>query len=60
MSYLEKVKKLFGGKLPKSFSIHMKHMLFQVSEKEEAAKVFFEVLMTDKEEKQKAKQLGLI
>jgi len=60
MSYIDKVKKLFDGKLPKSFSIHMKHMLFQPNEKEEAAELFFRILMHDKDEKKKAKELGLL
>ncbi|MBW7868867.1 MAG: hypothetical protein H3C31_11130 [Brumimicrobium sp.] len=60
MSYIEKVKKLFGGQLPKSFKIHMKHGEFKPSEKEDAAESFFKVLMTDKDDKKKAKELGLI
>ena len=60
ISYIEKVKKLFGGKLPKSFKIHMKHGEFKPSEKEEAAKSFFNVLVTDGEDRKKAKELGLI
>lgn len=55
MTYLEKVKKLFGGKLPKSFSLHMKYGEFNPSEKEAAAESFFKVLMTDKDEKKKQK-----
>ena len=60
MSYLDKVEKLFDGKLPKSFSIHMKHMLFKSNEKEEAAELFFRILMHDKDERKKAKELGLL
>lgn len=60
MSYVEKVKKLFGGKMPKSFKIHMKHGEFKPSEKESAAESFFKVLMNDKDDKEKAKKLGLI
>lgn len=60
MSFLEKIKKLHGGKLPKSFKLHMKYMEFKPSETENAAKSFFRILMTDDEEKKKAKELGLI
>lgn len=60
MTYLDKVKKLFNGRLPKSFSLHMKYGEFKPSEKEEAAETFFQVLMTDKDDKMKAKKLGLI
>ncbi|MCZ2393287.1 MAG: hypothetical protein LC105_05485 [Chitinophagales bacterium] len=60
MSYLEKVKKMFDGKLPKSFFLHMKYGEYHPNEKEEAAKYFFRVLMTDKDDKRKAKSLGLI
>ena len=29
MSFLDKIKKLHGGKLPKSFELHMKYMEFK-------------------------------
>lgn len=60
MTYVEKVKILFGGKLPKSFALHMKYGEFEPTEKEEAAQSFFKVLMTDKDDKKKAEELGLI
>ncbi len=60
MSYLDKIKKLFGGKLPKSFSLHLKYGEYLPNETELAAKVFFKILMSDVEEKKKAKELGLI
>lgn len=60
MSYIEKVKKLFGGKLPKSFMLHMKYGEYKPSEKEEAAKKFFTILVRDGEDRKKAKELGLI
>lgn len=60
MSYIEKIKKLFDGKLPKSFSLHMKYMEFDPSEKEEAAKDFFQTILQFPERKKKAKQLGLV
>jgi hypothetical protein len=53
MSYIDKVKKLFDGKLPKSFSLHMKYGEYLPEEKEEAAQVFFKVLMHDKDDKKK-------
>jgi hypothetical protein len=60
MSYLEKVKKLFDGKLPKSFKLHMHYMEFKPNEEEAAAELFFRVLMGSSKDKKKAKQLGLI
>lgn len=60
MSELEKVKKLHNGKTPKSFILYMKYGEFQPEQEEEAAKSFFRILMTDKEDKAKAKKLGLI
>ncbi|MCO5232840.1 MAG: hypothetical protein LC105_05495 [Chitinophagales bacterium] len=60
MSYIDKIKKLYNGKLPKTFSLWMKYGEFLPSEKEEAAQSFFSVLMTDKDDKKKAKRLGLI
>ena len=38
----------------------MKYGEFQPEQEEEAAKSFFRILMTDKEDKAKAKKLGLI
>lgn len=60
MSYLDKVKKLFNGETPKSFSLWMKYGEFKPNEKELAAESFFKVLMKDKDDKKKAKKLGLI
>jgi hypothetical protein len=61
MSYLEKVKKLFDGKLPKSFKLHMHYMEYKPNEREEAAQDFFNLLVqSDPLDKKKAKQLGLI
>lgn len=60
MSYLEKVKKLFDGKLPESFKLHMKYGEYKPSQREEAAKLFFELLVRDGEDRKKAKKLGLI
>lgn len=60
MSYLDKVKKLFGGKLPKSFFIHMNALEFNQNEKEAAAKDFFQSVILFPERRQKAKELGLI
>lgn len=60
MSYIDKLKKLFGGRLPKSFPTHMKYMEFKPSEKEEAAKDFFLTIMQSPVRKKRAKELGLI
>ena len=59
MSYLDKVKKLHRGKLPKSFFITMKYA-GKNPKKEDVAESYFKVLMTDYEERKKAKKLGLL
>lgn len=59
-SYLEKLKKLFKGRIPKSFKLHMKYNEFLPSEKEDAAESYFKLMMMDPVEKKKAKKLGLI
>ncbi len=60
MSYLQKLKKMYNGKLPKSFPVHMKYMEFKPNEKEKAAKDYFLMIMKFPDEKKKAKKLGLI
>lgn len=59
-SYLQKLRKLFNGKIPQSFKLHMKYNDFSSSEKEEAAQSYFALMMMDPVEKKKAKKLGLI
>ncbi|MBW7868173.1 MAG: hypothetical protein H3C31_07620 [Brumimicrobium sp.] len=59
-SYLEKLKKLFKGKIPASFKLHIKYNEYSPSEKEDAAESYFKLMMMDPVEKKKAKELGLI
>lgn len=58
MSYLEKLKKLHKGKLPKSFYLSMKYGGF--TKKEEAAEHFFTLITSEPGIKKEAKKLGLI
>jgi len=57
MSYIDKLIALYGAK-PESLPIHQKVHRFKTEEK--AAKSMFDVLMTDRKEKARAKKLGLL
>lgn len=60
LTYIQKVRKLHNGRLPKSFKLYMHYGEFKKFETEEAAKSFFKTIMGFPDDKRKAKKLGLI
>lgn len=59
MTYLEKVKKLHKGKLPKSFFITKKYC-GKNPKMEDVAETYFTLLIQGPDERKKAKKLGLL
>lgn len=60
MTYQKKLKKMKSKRVDYGFSLYLKHCQFNTSEKEFAARKYFNILLEVPDHKKRAKKLGLI
>lgn len=60
MTNIQRLKKLFYGKLPRGYHLHFKYGQYEKSQTELAARKYFELMIEFSDYKKRAKKMGLI